>query len=112
MTKTDSLGKRLKYVREKKNIPQKELASLLGLQKSTISLYESDRVIPPSDKLSILADRIGVSTDYLLGKTDDSSPKITKNSPYSKENLLAQFGEEDQKLLLDYIEFLKNRKKD
>jgi transcriptional regulator with XRE-family HTH domain len=30
--------------------------------------YESDKTIPPSDKLATLAEMFGVSTDYLLGR--------------------------------------------
>ena len=55
------------------HLSQEQLARLLGVDRSTISSYESDVRQPPLDTLSRIADVFGVSTDYLLGRTNDLS---------------------------------------
>ncbi len=67
-------GKRLKYLRIKNNISQKELAKLLNVGVSTISNYETGRNEPSYDKLIILAKYFNVSIDYLLGNSENKKP--------------------------------------
>ncbi len=52
------------------NLPQEQLARLIGVERSTISSYESNMRQPSLETLSRIADVFGVSTDYLLGRTD------------------------------------------
>lgn len=67
------LPERLKRLRQSMHLSQEQLARLLGVDRSTISSYESDVRQPPLDTLSRIADVFGVSTDYLLGRTNDLS---------------------------------------
>ena len=67
------LTERLKRLRQSMHLSQEQLARLLGVDRSTISSYESDVRQPPLDTLSRIADVFGVSTDYLLGRTNDLS---------------------------------------
>ena len=64
---------RLKALRQSMNLPQEQLAHLLGVDRSTISSYESSMRQPSLGTLSRIADVFGVSTDYLLGRTNDLS---------------------------------------
>lgn len=64
---------RLKALRQSMNLPQEQLAHLLGVDRSTISSYESSMRQPSLDTLSRIADVFGVSTDYLLGRTNNRS---------------------------------------
>jgi len=59
--------KRLRTLRENKGMSQKELAEALTLSPSTIGMYEQGSRQPDHDKLLIMADYFGVTTDYLLG---------------------------------------------
>ena len=61
---------RFRYLRQSKNLAQSQLANLIGVDRSTISSYESNIRQPSLDTLSRIADVFGVSTDYLLGRTD------------------------------------------
>ena len=67
------LPERLKRLRQSMHLSQEQLARLLGVDRSTISSYESDVRQPPLDTLSRIADVFGVSTDYLLGRTNELS---------------------------------------
>lgn len=63
-----SFGKRLRKSREEKNLTQKQLADLVFLGESTISFYESDKREPKYEILEKIADVLGVSVDWLLGR--------------------------------------------
>lgn len=69
------IGSRIKTLRKSKSITQDELALALGLSgKSAVSNYENGYSTPDNEMLSALADYFHVSTDYLLGRTDDPLP--------------------------------------
>ena len=84
----DTLGSRLKQVREEKNLTQKQIAVMLNVATRTIGFYENNLRHPSYDILIKLADFFNVSTDYLLCRTDDSKIKSVKNK-LSKEFLEA-----------------------
>lgn len=46
-------------------------ADLFGLTKATISTWNSKRTTPKGETVAKMADKLGVSADYLLGRTDD-----------------------------------------
>lgn len=79
------LGQRLKQLRKNKNITQSELGKIINVGKSTISQYESGISNPDYETLKKLADFFNVSTDYLLGRTDNPTPKV--NDPIKKETM-------------------------
>lgn len=64
-------GERLKYLREKKGLTQKDVATRLGLEPAAISKYELDMREPNIEALKKLATIFNVSIDYLLGRTPD-----------------------------------------
>lgn len=65
---------RLKLLRKSKNLSQKELGAVLSYNHSTIASYESGRNRPSYEDLIEIARHFKVSTDYLLGVTDDPRP--------------------------------------
>jgi transcriptional regulator with XRE-family HTH domain len=69
------LSKRLKATRKRNNLTQEELAIKLKTTKGTISNYENRHSTPSNEMLVDLANALGVTTDYLLGKTDKPDGK-------------------------------------
>jgi transcriptional regulator with XRE-family HTH domain len=63
-------GNRITLLREKHALTQEELARKLGISRSALSHYETNRREPDYETLSKLADMFLVSVDYLLGRTD------------------------------------------
>lgn len=59
----------LKHLRTEKHLSQLELASILGVGKSIISMYESGHRKPSFEVLESIADYFNVDMDYLVGKT-------------------------------------------
>ena len=62
--------RRLRDLREDNDLKQRQLAEVLHVSQTTYSRYESGAIDIPSDSLIKLADFYGVSTDYLLGRSD------------------------------------------
>jgi transcriptional regulator with XRE-family HTH domain len=64
-------GRRIAQLRAEKKLNQSELASIFKIAKSTISMYELEKREPDIDIIIRLAAYFGVSTDYLLGVSNE-----------------------------------------
>lgn len=62
---------RIRELRESHGWSQRELARRCGMGLAQIHRYETGLTDPTATNLKILADRLGVSTDYLLGLSDN-----------------------------------------
>ncbi len=71
----DTLGKRIKKLREQNKISQKDFAQKIKVSNVVLSRYESDERRPDYETLERIADYFEVSVDYLLGRTDIKSVK-------------------------------------
>lgn len=63
-------GERIQQLRTAKGYTQDSLGDRLNVSPKTIGTWERESRKPPIDKISEMATLFGVSTDYLLGKTD------------------------------------------
>ena len=64
---------RLKTLRAQNHIKQSELAAIIGVKNTTISMMELGERGPSAEVLCALADYFDVSLDYLVGRSDDPS---------------------------------------
>ena len=65
------IGAKLKQLRSQRNLSQIALAKQLGVSKSVVSSYENEIHLPPYDVLLQMARLFGVSTDFLLGASNN-----------------------------------------
>ena len=77
--------KNLKELRQKKKITQIRLSIAAEVSQETISAYESGKALPSADTLIKLADFLDTSVDYLLDRTDNSTPLNLKRTNSSDE---------------------------
>ena len=63
------LPERLKSLRKEANLTQKEVAEKLGFDQKSYSFWENGKRNPKN--IQQIADFFNVSTDYLLGNTDN-----------------------------------------
>lgn len=77
------LGQRIKYLRMQKNMTQEQLAEVIGISRSALSMYELNQREPDLNTIIKFADFFQVSTDYLLGRLD--YPSLT--TPEAREEL-------------------------
>ena len=66
--------KRMRDLREDSDQTQKAIADVLNMHRSVYRRYESGERETPAWVIVKLADYYKVSTDYLLGRTDQRTP--------------------------------------
>lgn len=67
-----SAGQEIKRIRLERGISQNQLAKSAGISQAGLSAIENATKSPNIDTLGRIANVLGVSTDYLLGRTDYS----------------------------------------
>lgn len=68
---------RLKELRESKGMTQRDFAIDFGVSKGTVGMWESGAREPKTlSEFNRIADYFGVSSDYLLGRTDNKKKSI------------------------------------
>ena len=68
--------KRLRDLREDKDLLQKDMAELLNCTQVCYSMYENGKRDIPTEVLIQLSDFYKVSVDYILGLTDNPSRNV------------------------------------
>lgn len=66
-------AERLQKARQQKNLTQKEVAAYLQMTERSYQHYEGNQRRPNYETLVAIADYLDVTTDYLLGRTDERS---------------------------------------
>ena len=61
---------------EERSVTAYQVAKATGMSNTALSRYKAGKQAPAIDQLIAIADFFGVSTDYLLGRTDN--PEINK----------------------------------
>lgn len=120
---------RIKSLRLKKNMSQNELATKLGIGRSNMGHIENGRVEPTKESIVLLSEIFGVTTDYLLGRTD--TPQFTAKNERDVQKMLTEIkeglnnkhslayfkndgeeiDEEDAELLAEALEFVVRQSK-
>ncbi|MEI3530140.1 MAG: helix-turn-helix domain-containing protein [Bacilli bacterium] len=107
-------GDRLRELRVSKNLSQDDLGKILGVRKSSISNWETDKATPTYDILTKLAQYFSVTTDYLLGFNQDDLDKIERLKIACQEAGISIAGQdftvEDFEKAMQVVEMLKEKK--
>ena len=83
------LNERIKKLRLARNWSQVDLAKKLNVTKQSVSNWENDNVVPSIDMLCRIADYFSVSTDYLLGRSDERVLEVSSLTDEQITHLLA-----------------------
>ncbi|WP_026487138.1 helix-turn-helix domain-containing protein [Caldanaerobius polysaccharolyticus] len=81
----NTLGKKIRMLRKKAGLTQKQFGDIFNIAKSTVSQYESGKSRPDDDTKKKIARYFGVSLDWLLGLIDDEYVQ-SHHLLYFKEN--------------------------
>lgn len=103
----------LKKARKNKNYTQDKLAKLLGVSRSAVAIWESGNSQPDNRLLSVLADTLDVSVDYLLGreKTSISLDEQLEGVDFALSGEIRDLSDAEKQDILDYVRFKKQQKK-
>ena len=71
-------GERIKYYREQKGISQTDLAKMVKISKQSLYKYENNIITNiPSDKIEIIAEKLGVTPAEIMGWESNATPLPT-----------------------------------
>ena len=99
----------LKSARNLRKLSQKELADRAGLPISSVAHFEIGSRKPSFDTLRKLASALEITTDYLLGRTDD--PSLAQSSdPLYRD--IGRLTKRDRELAEEFLKMLAERNKD
>ena len=107
---------RLEQLMREQNINQVGLSSEIGVTQSTLSRNINGVHRPKAEIVERIANFFNVSTDYLLGKTDDrnatasTAPKL-EGVKLALYNQTEELTEEQLQDVLKFVEFIKNKDK-
>lgn len=108
-TPSSKFPEQLEKARRLRNLNQAELAKASSLQASAISHFETGSRKPSFDNLRKLADALSVTTDFLLGRTDDIDGSVGNTRIHRHLDKLSQ---KDLQFVEALLEQLENRRRD
>ncbi|WDC92863.1 helix-turn-helix transcriptional regulator (plasmid) [Latilactobacillus curvatus] len=85
------LAKRIVNLREQIDMSQSELARRMNMDKSTMNKIENGSRKVSSDELKSFSNLFNVTTDYLLGKSENRSTSKTKEAEITDEHTIMTF---------------------
>lgn len=106
--RSETLGSKVRRLREKMGLTQKELADQVGISHSLIGQIETDRIQPSLATLSRLAEALGVSSCYFLMEEDEPAlpPGLERPAVQELVNLLSSWTDEEIGGLASFIKIL------
>lgn len=110
---TSITGQRIKEARDRLGYTQAKLASEADITPAAISQIEAGERTPSSPILRRIASVLKVSTDFLLGATDDVALKDLLQDEQVQKFFrgFKDLSAKDKELIQHQIEFLKSQKK-
>jgi transcriptional regulator with XRE-family HTH domain len=72
----ETLGDRIRIQRARLRMTQAELARRIGISTTAMHAIESGDTDPRASRVRAMADVLGVSTDYLLGRKDKDAERL------------------------------------
>ena len=91
----ETIGSRLRKLRQSVKISQRKMGELLGVSQSAIDRYERDTSSPSAENFVAYADYFDVSLDYIFGRCDEPQGKLYEHRPRIEQ------GNPDLKLCVD-----------
>ena len=106
ITVMNSLGQRLKKLREDKGFSKGKLAELVKIHYSQIGRYERDEASPSAEVLKNLANQLEISTDYLMNGTLEqiADNAIKDKTLINQFNRISQLDNENKKIVISLID--------
>lgn len=98
-------SERLRAARKIREITQEQLAEMADISRAMVGRYESSDQLPSIETLIHIADTLGVSTDFLLGRIESIDVVYTPHfeKPPTKKNSELPTNMEELELLIRRI---------
>lgn len=106
----NELSRKIKQLRLEKNMTLEQVASIVGVGKSTVRKWETGMIANMKrDKIALLATALGTTPAYLMGWDEDTEQTNAPNEPKLTEGesmlleLFRRVPEDSQQMILDMI---------
>lgn len=97
------LGDKIRELRERKNMTQTELSEILNMKTyTTVSKWEKNENFPKGKDLKKLAEIFNVTSDYLLGLSDEEKEKYHTERNPEILTIFKQLDKDRQSNVIDY----------
>jgi transcriptional regulator with XRE-family HTH domain len=100
-----SFGERLALARQQAGLTQQQLADKLDVTQRVITYWEREPVALRAEQLAALADALGVTTDFLVGR---DAPKTRGTGPVGRARrvleTVSRLPRHQQKKIIDVVE--------
>ena len=96
---------RLKELLTEKNLTQAKIANMLGVSRTTVTMWEAGASQPDNETLLQIADILGTSVDELLGSTKKAlTPKEVNALPEAQalREVMETLSPEDRQRVLEF----------
>lgn len=103
-----TLAERLVSIREENGYTRKRLSDELGKPYATITKYENGQREPGHDYLLLIAEKFGVTVDYILGLETKKAPTVDGEGKAEAQllEIFRQLDEEGQRLAIGMMKTL------
>lgn len=106
------VGARIVAARERNSMSAKTLAELLGITQSRLSNWENGTNGVSADYIYLISEKLSVSSDYLLGLSDDLNVEKKPRYKHAAYNInLEGLSDDDLAAINEQIEMRKAIKK-
>ena len=87
-----TFSERIAAIRKEMKLSQEKFGELVNVSQRTVAFWESGERMPSRTTISCMADRLGVSVDYLLGLSDEKANKKQPAVQHGElvENIIAR----------------------
>lgn len=99
-------SEKLRSLRKDRGNTQQEIAQILGIDRTTYNKYETGKSEPDYDILGKLADFFGVSTDYLIGRSEFPHEGIVSAAHFEDGHSYEDLTPEGRRQLEEYHQLL------
>lgn len=109
-TPTEIFKKRIREALELRELTQGELAEKTGLKPSAVSHFASGTRKPSFDNLKRIANALEVTTDYLIGRSDDPEGASESMSELNRHMQKIKSAE-DREMAVNFVKMLAQKNK-
>lgn len=105
-----SFGERLKKVRIDRGLRQEDIGAIVHVGKSTVSQWENNIHVPDIETIVKIANYLNVTSDYLLGLSDNPTPIETIAAHHDGEDWTEEELEEIERFK-EFVRMKRQQKK-
>lgn len=85
-----TLAQRITAIRKSQKLSQEKFGELFNVSQRTVAFWEAGARAPSYSVLTEIADKCGVTVDYLLGRSDTPAPEPTAKKPAAEDDGLME----------------------